>query len=201
MNKSLKLFLPLFLLAFSMMFAEVNLEKYRLFVSKADPETQSFVLSNGMTCCLIEQLNKIKALPAVGSEMMLYPLKGTSEYRPQQSVGEFDARDVNDRQFLIWMPQDSQQYFLTVAACYPVCSRPAGWILGAKYENIIELSDGSQWSAQGNHMFAQGDHIVISHDNDFGLWNLINVDRVLYLAGSNETYYYSLEVEPFLAKD
>jgi len=199
MSKSLKLFSLLFLLIFSAAFAEFDVEKYRLFVSKVDPELQSFVLTNGMTCHKIESSDNPKGLPAIGSEIVLYPLKTTSEHRrANKELGEFAALDDQNWRYLIWMPQDAEEYFLTVVSCQSIRTRPAGWFTSDRYENIVELSDGSRWIAQENHMFAKGDHVVVSCEDDLlGLWHLINVDRVLYLTSSNETYYYLLSVMPF----
>lgn len=134
----------------------------------------------------------------MGSEMILYPLQTTSENRrANKELGEFQAFDDQGLRYLIWVPQDAEQYFLTVVSCKSIRTRPAGWFTSDRYENIVELSDGSQWTAKENHLFAKGDHIVISGEYDWGLWCLINVDRVLYSASSNVTSYYLLHVWPF----
>jgi len=202
MNKSLKLFSFVLLLIFSVAFGEsrVNLEKYRLYVTKVDPESHCFVLSNGITCCQIKRDWNRKTLPSVGIEIILTNLVSPSEdKRSNQEEGEFLALDDNGGQFFVWVPQESEKYFLTVVMCRSVCTHPGGWVYSATYENMIELSDGSKWTTQMDHAFAEGDRVVVSTDIDFDTWELINLDTVVHAASSkNETYYEKITASPYL---
>lgn len=203
MTKTLKFFSLVLLLIFSVAFggSKVDLEKYRLFVTKVDPESHCFVLSNGMTCCqIIRDWNK-KALPNIGIEIALTNLSSPSENKKSnKEEGEFLALDDNGGQYYVWMPLESEQYFLTVVLCRSVCTCPAGWVYSATYENLIELSDGSKWTTSMDHAFARGNRIVVSTDNDFGIWELINLDTVVHAAASsnNETYYEKITASPYL---
>ena len=63
----------------------------------------------------------------------------------------------------------------------------------------IELSDGSKWTTQMDHAFAEGDRVVVSTDIDFDTWELINLDTVVHAASSkNETYYEKITASPYL---
>lgn len=180
-------------------FAEpkIDLESYRLFVTQVDPASYRFDLSNGMSCYKIDALCNTEKLPAIGSEITLYPLMNAAEHKRGNRIeGEFEIMDDRDEKFLVWVPQKSEQYFLTVIAIHAICTRPAGRIIPAKYVNIIELSDGSQWRVLRNHTFATGDRILVSRVNEYSLWYLINLDRLFRLAIWNESYYDLLPVWP-----
>lgn len=202
MTKTLKLFSLLFVMMFSMVFAEskIDLEQYRLFVTKVDPESHCFVLSNELTCCQIKRDWNTKTLPPIGIEIVLTNLVSPSEHkRSNNEAGEFLALDDNGGQYNVWVPQESEPYFLTVVMCRSVCTHPAGWIYSATYENMIELSDGSKWTTQMDHAFEEGDRVVVSIDSDFGTWELINLDTVVHAASSNnETYYEKIIASPYL---
>lgn len=196
MIRNFKVLFFLFLSFFSMAFAD--LEKYRLVVAEVDPDSHSFVLSNGMKFCKIAS-DKTATLPPVGIEAIIYPLTSSSEdKRMNREEGEFEIIDDGNRQFQVWMPKESEQFLLTVVSCRPKCV--PGWLYPS-CKSLIELSDGSKWTTDDHHFFAKGDRIIVSTDIDIGDWRLINVDMVLHLAAGAGTRYHSLCVEPYITKE
>jgi len=77
MTTSFKLFLMLFLLIFTGVFTEtqIDLDKYRLYVTEVDPEFHCFTLSNQMVCYVAQNNWETDLLPEVGAEIRLAPKK------------------------------------------------------------------------------------------------------------------------------
>lgn len=199
MTKFLKLFSLLIMSIFFNVFAEsIDLEKYQLSVTQVDPESNCFVLSNGMTCCMSQRYRDSETPPNVGTKVFLLPLRNSSENkRANMKSGEFVIKDYTGTEFLVWVPVESEQYFLTIVSCKSACAAPHMGV----YENIIELSDGSKWATFDDHTYEKGNRVIVSDTNRVGYktWRLINVDRVVHVAASknNESHYSALLVSPY----
>lgn len=193
MKNTLKLFSIMFFLIFSSVFAEaeVNLDKYRLFVTSVDEEAHSFTVSNGLILYLAKNQWTSQKLPDIDNEIQLFPLPWFSE-KKEANVEEgelivfFDSKEIKNRMVFAWISPGSAPSGLSYVSTQIVCVEPAGWFSAGKFENIIELSDGSKW-IQGplDPLLSKEDYVILSPDLDSKDWLLINLNRIVYFQSHN----------------
>ena len=178
----------LFVLVFSSVFADVELEKYRLYVTRVDPEFHCFELSNNFILNTGKRGWGSEKLPDEGTEIYLMPTVRSSRSQEERiRDGEFYAFYYQDDKEVklnaVWISPESKQDCLSYVSTQLECTQPAGWFFSAVYENVIELSDGSRWICNKAPNFNKGDHVVLSVSfSDSNKWFMYNVDKDFYFA-------------------
>lgn len=201
MTKMMKLFSLCAMFLFSSVFAlqdQVDLEKYRLYVTKVDPEFHCFALSNSWVFSIPQQNWETDQLPEVGTEIFILPkLRHPDNRLSLSEEGEFYAeytKESKTHQIAVWMTEQSQQEFVTYVSSETVCTRP-GWIYGCWIdENVIELSDGSKWilkkkcncSKETRFGFNPGDRLIVTkRDGNFCM--ITDIDRSFFYGHNKPT--------------
>jgi hypothetical protein len=189
----------------STVFAETktDLDKYRLFVAKVDPEFHCFALSNNMVFNIPKKNWKTESLPEVGTEVYLKPtirmLEGRSSYKEEGDFVVKFSQDPMKKPVTAWMTKDSEQYCLSFVSSESVCTQSAIWITRGVYQNVLVLSDGSKWLMPKDDEveFTPGDRIMVSkiQEDDY---MIIDIDRSMFFCGeetaSGKTFmWYKLE--------
>ncbi len=188
MKTILKLFLMIFFLICFPLFAEadLNLNKYRMYVTAVDEDAHCFAVSNGLIFHLIKKHWTVKKLPEIGVEIKLIPMGWFPEVKSSNiEEGEFivlfDNETAKNQRVLAWLSPDSEFQYISYVSTQNVCVEPAGWFSMGEFENIIELSDGSKW-IQGplDPLLNKEDRIIISPEPGSENWLLINLNRLIY---------------------
>lgn len=173
MTKTIKLFSLLLMFVFSTVFAESDLDKYRLYVTKVDPELHCFEMSNGMILNTVKKRWKREILPEVGTEIFLLPFQfNTNQTGARVEDGEFIAAFKGENRvsvLLLWMSPGFEQHALTF-----VSAKPVKWFFSSVQEYVIELSDGSKWKCIESANFDKGDPVIVTGAPELGKWCIIN---------------------------
>jgi len=171
MTKTLKLFSLLLMFVFSTVFAESDLDKYRLYVTKVDPKLHCFEVSNGMILNTVKKKWHYETLPAVGAEIFLLPFRFNAHKTDARvEGGEFIAAFKGGRSaLLLWMSPGLEQHALTF-----VSAKPVNWFFSTVEEYQIELSDGSKWTSKISANFDKGDPVIVTGAPVEGKWCIIN---------------------------
>jgi hypothetical protein len=185
----------LFVLVFSSIFADVDLENYRLYVTRVDPEFHCFELSNNLILNTVEW--EWEKLPDEGTEIYLKPTVRSSQSQEER---------IRDGEFYTFYYQDDREVNVNAVwiSTQLECTQPAGWFFSAVYENVIELSDGSKWICKNVPKFDKGDHVVLSADFwDSNKWFMYNVDKDFYFATDKFSVARNdgMRVQPYTLKE
>ncbi len=210
MTKALNLFFLLLIFSVSTAFSEFKFdpEKYRLFVTKVDPEFHCFELSNNMVFYSASKCWKCEKLPEVGSEVTLIPTTRNAEDKlSHQEEGEFFAVfHIADqkRHLLVWTLPESEKHCLSFIGTKSVCTQPEGWFSSAVYENVMALSDGSQWTVEKDqHLgFTSLDHVIVSKFAK-DKWCISDINRTIYIdpnqiSSKAKAHYKYAIVKPYI---
>ena len=205
MTKTVKLFSLLLMFVFSTVFAESDLDKYRLYVTDVDPEYQCFALSNNMIFCVARNNLETDTFPEVGVEIVLAPWIRHPDARYFVHEGDFMARFFGIPQnhpTKICMIPESREFCLSYVSTESVCIEPDGWFFSGVYIDVIELSDGSKWIAESTDPFEfkKGDHIIVTKIGD-NQWGFIDVDQNVSRKTANEeiyVHYLGVAVKPYI---
>ena len=173
MTKTMKLFSLLLMVVFSVAFADSDLDKYRLYVTKVDTELQCFEVSNGMILNRVKKRRNSETLPEVGTEIMLLPIRFNANrtdarIEDGEFIAGFKAENRKSALFL-WMSPGSEQHALTF-----VSANPVKWFFSNVQEYVIELSDGSKWTSKISANFDKGDPVIVTGAPVEGKWCIIN---------------------------
>ena len=184
MIKILKQFSLVFLFFFTRLSAEPNqgLDRYLLYVTDVDPDTQSFVLSNNMVFHVAKNNWKTGHLPEIGMEMRFLPLVRKAQRSSIEEVGEFLTVcffHPQNKKTHVWISKESKEHSLFYVDSELICIEPAGWFSSAIYRAIIELSDGSKWIAETDEKISliKGDRVILTKIEE-DRWAIINIDQV-----------------------
>jgi hypothetical protein len=211
MTKIARLFSLLVILFFSSTFAisdnfipnKIDLEKYRLYVTKVDPEFHCISLSNNLVLNIIQKSDE---LPDIGAEVfinsnMRYP---DTQFKEVGELHVFYNKGFRLVCLSAWIAHESELNLLTCAYGESVCKN-SGIIFGC-WENrhILKLSDGSIWIIsdesenfqEKQSFFKPGDRLIISILNlDTNIFRLVNIDKPLLVSnqilGTCSQSYYS----------
>ncbi len=195
MIKMVKLFSLCVMFLFSSVFAVgeaslVGLEKYRLYVTKVDPEFHCFALSNNLVCQTLKKNWETETLPEVGAQVYITNCVSMIDNRvSDKDVAEFEiGYTENPEKKLIGVRifQDSKQYGLSIISTESVCTAPDGWIFSAEYKDVILLSDGSQWMKEkaGKTVFCSESRVVVSRQKEGG-YSILDLDQSSYSCKCN----------------
>ena len=116
----LKRFSLLFVVFFSIVSAEAkeDLEKYRLYVTKIDPEFHCFALSNEMVFNIPKKNWETATLPEVGAEVYILPtIRQVPNRLSSSEEGEFGIKfpkNPNKGVTYVFMSQESEQCCLSL---------------------------------------------------------------------------------------
>lgn len=202
MTKAVKLFSLLFLFVFSTVFAEPDLDKYRLYVTKVDPELHCFEVSNGLILNTVEKRWKRETLPGVGTEIFLLPYQfNANKTDARVEDGEFIAgfkAENRIKALLLWLSPGSEQHALTF-----VSAKPVKWFFSSVQEYVIELSDGSKWTSKISANFDKGDPVIVTGAPEEGKWCIINPNPSTFEGSEDnaEIVYPCIIVTPYLESE
>lgn len=177
------------------------MDKYMLYVTDVDPESQSFALSNKMVFQIAKKYWGVDRLPERGDEVQFYPLfRNVEKSFAKEEVGQFLCSFSNKKRCTrVWMPEESKEFCFSYVATETSWIQPPGWFNSGKYREIFELSDGSRWLAimEGHNPFIKKNRILLS-GNDQEQWVLINIDQNSWVKDSEgKAYLYYPEVKVF----
>jgi len=179
----LKRSFAILLMAFSVLLADpkVDLNNYRLFVTKVDPDSHYFALSNNLVFGIPETRWATQPLPKEGDEVYI----GSSpQWVEGPKMGGFDMCFVQDSEKKLFSVSIVAQYKtsdLSYVASERVEVEPAGWISPAIYRDVIVLSDGSMWIKikRGRALFEPNARVFISKQKE-GDYLIIDLDKLDY---------------------
>jgi len=196
------------MLVFSSVFADqkVDLEKYRLYVTKVDPEFLCFELSNNLVFNIPKKNWENNTLPEVGTQVHIFPIYRLVRGRSLSiEDGEFAVVYSEDpeKKSIVWMPKESEQYCLSYVSSEPLCTQPGGWIYTAEYKEVVLLSDGSKWVMVEDALskFKPGDRVIVSRSKEDN-YVIVNIDRTIYISKGEVstkaiTFYEARHVNPY----
>jgi len=178
-----KRFFAMLLMAFSVLLAdpEVDLNKYRLFVTQVDPASHCFALSNKLVFGIPETRWATQPLPKVGDEVYI----GSSpQWVEGSKMGGFDmcfVKDSEKKPFSVAIVEQYKTSDLSYVASKRVEVEPAGWIAPAIYRDAILLSDGSIWIKikRGATLFKPNARVFVSKQKE-GDYLIIDLDKLDY---------------------
>lgn len=166
--------------------ADINLNKYRMYVTAIDEDTHCFAVSNGLIFHLVKKHWASKNLPEIGVEIKLIPMGWFPEVKSSNiEEGEFivlfDNETAKNQRVLAWLSPDSEFQDISYVSTQNVCVEPAGWFSMGKFENVIELSDGSKWIRGSlDPLLNKEDRMILSPEPGSENWLLINLNRLIY---------------------
>jgi hypothetical protein len=199
---------------FSSVFAlydAMDLGKYRLYVTKVDPDLQCFEVSNNLVFSIPQKNWEKDQLPEVGTKVAILPkLRHLDNRLSLSDEGEFYvqySKKSKDYQIAVWITEKSQQEFVTYVSSETVCTLP-GWIYGCWVrENVIELSDGSKWSLkkkctcskEATFGFNPGDRLIVTQQDENSCM-LVDIDESVFYGGKATAIYKWEVVKPYIAE-
>ncbi len=215
----MKRFSLLFMLVFSSIFAEakVDLEKYRLYVTKVDAEFHCFALSNNLVFTIPQKQWETETLPELGSEVYVLPaiaiLDGHTSFKEEHEFSMIHSENRQKKRIAVWMSEESKQECLSLVSSESVCTEPAGWVFSERYKEVFRLSDGSSWmkEKEGQTVFSSGDRVIVSRlsAEHYLMINIEQVERSSKIcfcktSASSEkmfTRHWSERVKPYILEE
>lgn len=195
MTKALKLFSLLFLFLVSTVSADTEAEedmlfvnqRYRLTVTKVDPEFHCFSLTNKLVCNIPKKNWETDALPEVVDEIFIMPFPRVHDHRSSHvETGELlvGIRDpqtklLAKKPITVWISDESEYQLWFVRSEWHVTEPASGWLSPAVYTEFMVLSDGYRWVRKQEKatVFEPGDRIIVGKVSE-EKYLLIDLDTI-----------------------